>query len=283
MATTDIGFLHPGQMGVSLAVSAQNGGHRAHWVSAGRSEETRRRAARFALADAATLDRLCELCSVIVSICPPHAAEEVASEVANRSFGGLYLDANAIAPGRATRIGQLLGEAGAEFVDGAVIGGPAWEPGQTRMYLSGPAAETVADYFSAGPLETVVLDDMIGRASALKVCYAAHTKGTTALVCSVLAAAEALQVREALESEWSIDDPEFAARVQERVRRVTRKAWRFEGEMREIADTFEGAGLPGEFHGAAAEIYRRLESYKNQQDLPDLHAVLETLASPSDG
>jgi len=112
MTKMKVGFLHPGAMGISLAASAQNTGHTAYWVSEGRSRQTQERAARFDLVDARTLEKLCETCAVMVSVCPPHAAEEVASQVLACSFEGLYLDANAISPQRAMRIGQLMGEAG---------------------------------------------------------------------------------------------------------------------------------------------------------------------------
>ncbi|MGC9371644.1 MAG: NAD(P)-binding domain-containing protein, partial [Paracoccaceae bacterium] len=104
MTSLNIGFLHPGSMGISLAASAQNSGHTAYWVSEGRSDATRARAEAHDLVDASTLDALCKRVDVIVSICPPHAAETVAANVAACGFGGLYLDANAISPGRTARI-----------------------------------------------------------------------------------------------------------------------------------------------------------------------------------
>src|SRR6185436_14581844 len=101
----------------------------------------------------------------------------------------------AISPQRAERIGHAVTDAGAAFVDGGIIGGPAWKPGSTWLYLSGVDADKAAAYFSAGPLETQVIGEAIGKASALKMCFAAYTKGTTALLCAVLGAAEALDVR----------------------------------------------------------------------------------------
>lgn len=205
MAKLKVGFLHPGAMGISLAATAQNSGHSACWVSEGRSQQTHERAARFDLVDAQTLERLCETCSMIVSVCPPHAAEEVANQVLACSFEGVYLDANAISPQRAKRIGQSMAEAGVAFVDGGIIGGPAWEPGRTWLYLTGKEAQRVAACFSAGPLETSIIGESIGKASALKMCYAAYTKGTTALLCAILAAAEELGVRKELVKDNGLD------------------------------------------------------------------------------
>ena len=100
MAKLNVGFLHPGAMGISLAASAQNSGHAVYWASAGRSAQTRERAKKYNLVDVQTLERLCTTCSVIVCVCPPHAAEEVAHQVLACSFKGMYVDANAIAPQR---------------------------------------------------------------------------------------------------------------------------------------------------------------------------------------
>ena len=277
MTKHKVGILHPGQMGISVAASIQNSGHTVYWASEGRSRATHERAAKFGLSDTGTLAALCETCTVIVSVCPPHVAEEIAEQVLGRAFRGLYLDANAISPQRAMRIEQAMQNAGVTFVDGGIIGGPAWEAGKTRLYLSGKAAENVAACFSGGALQALVIGESVGKACALKMCYAAYTKGTTALLCGVLAAAEEVGVREELEQEWSRDEVGFAEEARERVRRVTARAWRFEGEMAEIADTFREAGLPGGFHAAAGEIYHRLAEFKDAAASPSLEEVLATL------
>jgi 3-hydroxyisobutyrate dehydrogenase-like beta-hydroxyacid dehydrogenase len=279
MAAQQIGILHPGDMGISLAATAQRSGHVVAWASEGRSDATRARAERFGLLDRGTVAALCAASDVLVSICPPHAAEEQASLVAASGFGGLYLDANAIAPARAAQICQLLAGAGIDMVDGGIVGGPAWEPGRTWLYLSGPRADEIAACFAAGPLETRVLGPSVGDASALKMCYAAYTKGTTALLCGVIAAAEQLGVRAALEQQWDQDRAGSAAQNLGRARQVTAKAWRFVGEMEEIASTFRAAGLPGEFHDAAATLYGRLAGFKGGET-PSLDAVLEALLEP---
>ncbi|KAA3648293.1 MAG: NAD(P)-dependent oxidoreductase [Chloroflexi bacterium] len=277
MYQLNIGFLHPGAMGISLAASAQNSGHKAYWVSEGRSQDTRERAEKHNLTDAMTLANLCEECDIIVSICPPDAAEDVAKQVVDGGFSGLYVDANAIAPRRAQRIEEILSKAQINFVDGGVIGGPAWEPDSTYLYLSGDSAEQVAACFAAGPLATEVLDGGIGKASALKMCYAAYTKGTSALLSAILATAENLGVRGDLEKEWARDDEDFVEKTNHRVRRVTAKAWRFAGEMDEIASTFAEAGLPDGFHKSAGEVYRRSAHFKGTEELPELVDVLKSL------
>lgn len=277
MSQSAIGILHPGAMGVSVAASARNSGNPVYWVSDGRSADTRARAQQYDLNDAGTLTALCATCDVILSVCPPDSAERVARAVIEAGFRGLYCDANAIAPQRAVRIGEILNAKGIDFVDGGIIGGPAWKRGETFLHLAGPRAADIAALFTAGPLETNVLGTRIGQASALKMCYAAYTKGTTALLSAILAAAEQLDVRQALYREWTRDDPAMVERTENRVIRSTAKAWRFEGEMNEISATFQAVGLPGDFHLAAAEIYHRLAEFKDTPSAPTLEQVLATL------
>ena len=275
--TETIGILHPGVMGISVAACALRSGHQVCYASEGRSDATRARASEHNMCDLGTVAELCKACSIIISVCPPHAAEDVAKQVIGYGFRGLYLDANAISPQKVERIGKMLTDAGITFVDGGIIGGPAWTPGETWLYLSGEVATRIADCFPIGPLETSIIGDQIGKASALKMCYAAYTKGTTALLTAILALAEASGVQTELSAQWERDWPGFQMQAEHRARRVTSKAWRFAGEMDEIASTFESAGLPSGFHAAAGEVYRRLSGFKDAGELPELKNVLFTL------
>jgi 3-hydroxyisobutyrate dehydrogenase-like beta-hydroxyacid dehydrogenase len=277
MEKKHIGFLHPGAMGVSLAASAKNSGAEAYWVSRDRSAETRKRAEENGLTEVTTLEELVGKCSIIVSVCPPHAALEVAEQVRATSYKGIYADVNAISPQRVKQIAGIMTGAGVEFVDGGIIGGPAWKPKATWLYLSGESANEVAGCFSSGPLETEAIGTEIGKASALKMCFAANTKGTTALLCSIVAAAEELGVRDDLERQWSRHGSTFAGEVAKRVTGVTAKAWRFAGEMEEIASTLQATGLPEGFHLAAADVYRRIAKFKGAGSIPAIDEVIEAL------
>jgi 3-hydroxyisobutyrate dehydrogenase-like beta-hydroxyacid dehydrogenase len=274
---TKIGILHPGEMGVSIAASAINSGHQVYWVSKDRSDKTRSRAEEHELIEVDTFSNLCQTNEIIISVCPPHAAEDVAQAVIDHGFKGYYLDANAISPQRAKRIGQLMETNGIHFIDGGIIGGPAWTPKETWLYLSGRDAKFIADCFSNGPLGTKIIDNEIGKASALKMCFAAYTKGTTALLAAILAAAEKLEVRDELYQQWDMDNADFVKQAEGKATRVTAKAWRFEGEMHEIASTFQEAGLPNGFHEAAAEIYHRMIGFKNSSQVPPIDEVLKVL------
>jgi 3-hydroxyisobutyrate dehydrogenase-like beta-hydroxyacid dehydrogenase len=277
MSMERIGILHPGEMGISIAASAKNSGCEVYWASEGRRAATQERVAKVGLHDARTLKELCTQCPIVISVCPPHAAEELANDVAAAGFHGLFVEANAIAPRRTIKIAHAMAAANMSFVDGGIIGLAAWKPHTTRLYLSGERANEVAACFSAGPLDTTVLGNEIGKASALKMCYAANTKGVVALLAAILATAENLGVREALFEQWRQEDPELPKQVEKRIQANAPKAWRFVGEMGEISRTFREAGAPGEFHAAAADIYARLARFKDSRTPPTLEEILAAL------
>jgi 3-hydroxyisobutyrate dehydrogenase-like beta-hydroxyacid dehydrogenase len=270
-----IGLLHPGAMGASVGAAARSNHHTVLWASAGRTASTSARARRAHLEDAGTVAALVQASEIVLSVCPPHVAEEVAGEVAELGFSGVYVEGNAISPDRTRTIQRIVEKAGAHYVDGGIIGGPAWtREAKTHMYLSGPRAEEVAACFAGSPLITPVISERIGAASALKMGYAAYTKGTTALLTAILGMVEKEGVRAELARQWG---DTFTEQTVRRVCANTAKAWRFVGEMHEIAATFRGAGLPGGFHEAAAEVYERLEAFKDDGEPPAIEAVLQAL------
>ena len=272
-----IGFLHPGAMGVFLAATVQKAGHTAYWVSKNRSSDTRGRAEKHNIVELRTIKEICDRCSIIISVCPPHAASDVAGKDLEYSFEGVYADVNAISPQHVKDIGQLMNDASVEFVDGGIIGLPVWRQESAWLYLSGHRASHVADCFRGGPLGVEIIGGEIGKASALKMCFAANTKGTTALLCAIVAAAEKMGVRKELEKQWSRDGSDFAQKTLVRVRNVAAKAWRFSGEMEEIASTLEEAGLPGGFHLAASDIFQRIARFKDSSPAPPVEDVLGAL------
>jgi 3-hydroxyisobutyrate dehydrogenase-like beta-hydroxyacid dehydrogenase len=278
MTSHTIGVLHPGEMGVTVGASARVNGSRVLWASEGRSAQTRERAAAAGLEDAKTLASLCAASGVILSVCPPHSALDLARAVAAQGFSGVYVDGNAVSPGTAREIGRIIERAGATFVDGGIIGPPARARGTTRLYLSGEQAGRIARLFAQGPLEAIALDGGPGAASALKMAYAAYTKGTAALLVSIRALAIRAGVDQALLDEWARSQPELGARSERAAGETARKAWRFTGEMAEIAATFDDAGLPDGFFRAAGEIYESLAGYKDAPGMPSVAEVAKALA-----
>ncbi len=144
MAKLVVGLIHPGEMGVTVGAAATAGGARVLWASEGRSETTRARVSRTSLEDAGTLAALVEMSDVVLSVCPPLAAFDVAREVAAQGFAGTFVDANAVSPKTARTVKAIVDSAGAGFVDGGSIGPPAHAAGTTRLYLSGSDAAKAA-------------------------------------------------------------------------------------------------------------------------------------------
>jgi 3-hydroxyisobutyrate dehydrogenase-like beta-hydroxyacid dehydrogenase len=279
--TLHLGILHPGEMGSFLAATAMATLGTVYWCSAGRSAATRARAAALGLSEIDSLEAFCRHCTHLVSVCPPHAAREQAEAVIAAGFRGVYVDANAIAPASMQELTSLLQDAGLQVVDGGIIGVPTQQRGQTWLYLSGVEAEAVAQCFRAGPLETGILGPESGQASALKMCFAAWNKGRNALLTAVLAAAEGLQVRAALQQQLDSYDAGFAAASEQRLRSIARKTWRFGPEMEEIEATLQTQGLPQGFFTAAAELYRRQSAFKDSP-APALTEILEAVRRSAD-
>lgn len=234
-----VGLLHPGEMGAAVGRCLQSNRHEVLWASAGRSEETRKRAETFR--DVGTVEALAQRAELILSICPPHAALDVARSV--EGFDGVYVDANAISPMRAQEVAAIH----PRFVDGGIVGGPPDEPG-TTLYLSGSGAASIAVLFVGSNLEPRVVAD----ASAIKMAYAAWSKGSAAMLLAIRDVA----LHFGVEDEWELAAPELAKRLPQAEHAAATKGWRWEGEMEEIADTFAAAGQPDGFHRAAARVYR---------------------------
>jgi 3-hydroxyisobutyrate dehydrogenase-like beta-hydroxyacid dehydrogenase len=249
-----VGVLHPGEMGAAVGAALAANGREALFACVGRSDQTIARARDAGIMDVVTLDALCEQADVLVSICPPHAARDVAASATG--FTGLYVDANAVSPATTRAIAEVVTRGGARFVDGGIVGSPPRAPGSTRLYLSGPDAQEAAAALGGPLLEARVVSQEVGAASAVKMTYAAWSKGTAALLLAVRDVARAEGVEEALLAEWALSVPELLERLPRAERSAAVKGWRWVGEMNEIAATFAAAGEPASFHEAAAEVFR---------------------------
>jgi len=275
-----VALLHPGNMGATIGAAAATSGARVIWASHQRSEATRKRVREAGLVDVEDLANAVRASDVVFAVCPPHAALDLARSVAEHDFSGVYVDANAVSRATAEQIGETVTKAGASFVDGGIIGPPVKRAGTTRLYLSGTRAPEVAGLFSASMLDARAIGPNPGSASALKIAYGAWTKCRDALILAIRALAALEGVDRALLEEWALSQPDLERRSIQAAAMAAPKAWRYVGEMREIAATFEVAGLPAGFHDAAADIYERLAPFKNCADpAPAVTAVVDTLCA----
>lgn len=241
-----VGLLFPGEMGAALGAAVRG---RALWASDGRSAATAARARAFE--DVGTVAELVRRSDVVVSVCPPGLAEDVAREVAAHGFGGVYVEANAISPERARRIARLL----PRTVDGSVV-----SKTDLRLYLSGPEHDValVRSIFDA-PVETVTLDGGIGAASALKMAFAGWNKIAAVLEAQAYAVATAYGVEEALAAEGVAAD---------RIGRTAGRAWRWVAEMHEIGDAHASLGLDDGIARGAAAALERWAAHRDDPHVP---------------
>jgi len=254
MAT--VGLLHPGEMGAAVGGCLVSVGHEVLWDPAGRSRATTGRALAAELTGVA-FGRLVAKSSVILSICPPHAALDVARQVAAAGYTGCYVDANAISVATAEQVAAIVTAAGAAYVDGGIIGQPPEVAGHTRLYLSGPRADEVRVLFNRSRLDARVAEGPLYAASTVKMAYAAWTKGSSALLLAARALARAGGVERTLLAEWSLSQKALGQQSEGAAGAAAAKGWRWVAEMEEIAASMAAAGLPSGFHEAAADIYDR--------------------------
>jgi 3-hydroxyisobutyrate dehydrogenase-like beta-hydroxyacid dehydrogenase len=282
MSTKTVALLYPGNMGSTIGAAAATSGARVIWASQERSKETQERARKAGLIDVGSMTQAVRESDVILAVCPPHAAAALAKSVAALKFSGIYLDANAISRSTAEQVGEIVTKAGASFVDGGIIGPPVTEAGKTRLYLSGSRASEVAALFAGSMLDARPIGDKPGQASVLKIAYAAWTKGSDMLLLAIRALAVHEGVEQALIEEWGMSIPALVSRSARAAALSAPKAWRFVGEMREIAETFKSVGLPTGFHDAAAEICERLAPFKGYTEQPPtVPDVVNAILAPS--
>ena len=186
-------------MGSAMADALARGGARVIVTLERRSERTAHLAERAGVELLPDLTAVVDRADVILSIVPPEAATAVAEMVRRTAKGttnkALFVEMNAIAPATALQIESTVSEAGLETIDGSISGPPPWNPGTTRMYLSGPRAQEIAALPFDGVVR-IVVGEGVGAASAVKMSTASVYKGSTALLLQALRAAQTNDVLE---------------------------------------------------------------------------------------
>ena len=261
MPVRTVAIMSPGDMGHAVGRALGSNGLDVITCLAGRSEHTRTLAGRGGFRDLPSLEAMVSEADLVLSILPPAAApgvaREVAAAMASAGKAPPYADCNAVSPDTTRKIGEEIARAGADFIDGGIIGPPPRPDASMRLYVSGPRADLMSALEGSG-IGVRPLGEEIGRASGMKMCYAALTKGTSALQTAVLVAAESLGLSEEIRAEFLSSQAPAYRQMQARAQRLPLVAGRWIGEMEEIAATFEAAGVTGKFHQGAAAIYTLL-------------------------
>lgn len=252
-----------GGMGHRMAAELTAGGHDVLTCLAGRGALSKARAEEAGARDVGTLDMLVGTAEIILSVMPPeHAptfATEIASACRSTSASPLYVDCNAVSPQTAGSIGATITDAGAQFIDGSIIGMPPQNGNRVRLYVSGPDLDRLAPLDGYG-MDIKPVGPTLGQASGLKMCYAALTKGQMTLHAGVLMLAHALDLFEPFSKELELSQNDAWQRMQFTTPFIAPDSGRWVGEMREIAATFRSAHLPTGFHEAAAQVFEAAAS-----------------------
>jgi 3-hydroxyisobutyrate dehydrogenase-like beta-hydroxyacid dehydrogenase len=279
-----------GDMGSAVGAALVQAGYAVVTPGAARSPASRERAARAGVEDVGTVAAAVARAELVLSIVPPAAAERVAADVAEATTSTharpAFADCNAVAPATARSIAQRIAAAGASCVDVGIVGRAPRAGGErTRFYVSGSQRAAVLG-LDVPTIERLDMGPEIGAASALKMSYAALTKGTDALHTAILLAAERLGVRAALMRELEASQAPSLARMRARVPFLAATAARFAPEMAEIAATFDAVGVTPAFHQGAAWLYALLATTplarETRATLPaerSLDAALEVFAA----
>ncbi len=259
MVIRNVGLLSPGDMGHSIGAMLHANGLNVLSCLDGRSERTRALAEQAGISDTPSLDDLVRQADVLLCVLVPAravaVAEEVAGAIRRTNADLLYVDCNAIAPATVRRIGDTILAAGGRFADAGIVGPPPRRSGTTRFYASGPGAQEFAQ-LNANGLDVRVIGDEIGQASGLKMCYAAMTKGLIALGTELLVAARLMGLDDALRDEQRESIADVLGWLERSLPTMPPKAYRWVGEMEEIAATFDDLGMTPSILAGAADMYR---------------------------
>lgn len=259
--TDSITVIAVGEMGAGIGKRLSERGARVLTSLNGRSPSSRARAAEARMIDVASDDELAAQSDVILSVVPPGQAMAMAERfkgpLARASRKPLYVDCNAIAPKTAERIGALLADTQARFVDGGIIGGPPVPNYTPTLYVSGPfaaEAQRLSDY----GINIRVMKGGIGSASALKMSYAGITKGVIAVGAAMLAGAARAGCADELKQELSESQQQLLQRFSRQVPSAFPKAYRWVAEMEEIAAFVGDDPAARDMYLGVARLYERL-------------------------
>jgi 3-hydroxyisobutyrate dehydrogenase-like beta-hydroxyacid dehydrogenase len=257
----------------------------------GRSGRTAGLARAAGIEDVASLDEVARQADVVMSVTTSAAAPAVAAAVAERHLRSgrdrplLFVECNALAPQTTRELCRPVEQVGAHVVDVGIVGGPPTLEASPRFYASGQHAEELLRFRERG-LDVRPIGAEIGQASGLKMCYAALTKGLSALGTELLLAAERMGLTEPLFAELASSQAAQLTWLESSVPGMPPKARRWVSEMLEIAATLEGLGLSPGYHRAAADLYRWVGESELGQERPEsrdrsrtLRAVITRLAA----
>ena len=258
MTIKTVAILSPGEMGAATGKAFQEHGFDIITALEGRSETSRDRAAAAGFRDCGSIASVLAEADIVFSILPPGdalaQAKRVAAAMTETGHTPPYFDCNAVSPETAAQIGAVIEAAGAAYIDGGIVGNPPGAAVPTRFYVSGSGAEQM-NIFDGKGVDIKQCGPEAGKASAVKMCYAGITKGTSALHAAMLVAAEKLGIADDLHEELSYSQGAMYKRMENLTPALHAVSDRYIGEMEEIAKTMSAVAMPSGFHEGSAALY----------------------------
>ena len=272
-----IGLIGLGEMGSEIGRYLVMNDLQVISVYEGRSEISKKRASKYKIRDAGSIEQFCKISDLVISIIPPDKAVETANLYTSfkNKDGQIYCDLNAISTITAKKIKLLLDEKKIDYVDGAIMGGPPTENYSPRIYLSGKLSEKL-NFLNGKGIELMVLKGSDFKASATKMVYASITKGSKALVAGALIAAKKNNVYDELMEELKYSEEYFSLVAKNQIPSIKHKAYRWVGEMNEISLTYKESGLTGGFHSEAENVYELIKNLP--EDKLEIDEIINQIA-----
>ena len=272
MTIRAVAILSPGDMGHAVGQRLREHELEVITCLAGRSPRTRTLAEKAGIRDVANLEELVEqadlIMSMTVSAAVPSLCQEVADALRATGADALFAECNAISPQLTRELEPVITDAGGRFVDVSIIGGPPRPGYSPHFYTSGQHAAAFAEVGQYG-LEVRRLAGEIGQASGIKMCYAAMTKGSSALYAQLLTAAELMGLTEPLLAEFEEGQSAVLQRMARGLPTVPPRSRRWVSEMEEIRDTFAHLGLTPQLFQGVADMYRFIGSTPLGEEFPE--------------
>lgn len=286
MAIKCVAIMAPGDMGHAIGAVLSHGGVRVISNLEGRSKRTVDLAAKAGIESVAGDAELLSQADAVFSIMPPDQASGFVARIAVAAKGidnpAMLVDLNAVSPGTAHKSAATAEAAGLDFVDGGIIGGPPKIGGyQPRLYVSGPRHAELLTFCDAG-LDVRGMDGGIGAGSAIKMCYASMTKGISAIAMQSMITARIHRIADDFGAEMRSSQAMMLDWLEGMVPRMPPKAYRWVGEMEEIAATFQEVGLSEKIFQGAADTYRFIEGTPLGQEVVENRTMGQTTDDVAD-
>ena len=263
MPLKTVAVISPGDMG--HAVGRMLGLHGIEVVTclANRSGRTKRLSAEGGIRNYPDMAEMLERSDVVLSIVPPglavQAADEVADSMSASGYCPPYADCNAVSPETAKSIAKRISYTGADFIDGGILGPPPSEArSNTRFYFSGERAELLAELDGERNRGPITGGRSWQRFPVSRCATQPLRREPMPFKPPLSLWRKRSGLAEEVGHEFQTSQQAYFQQMASSAPRLPVVAWRYIDEMKQIAQTFEAAGVTPKFHEGAVAVYSHL-------------------------